>query len=56
MCLATRLPQEEKKEVDDIRREENLEKRRAKMREELEEAKEQLWNHRNDEDFEERSK
>jgi len=26
-----------------------------KMREELDEAKEQLWNHRNDEDFEERS-
>jgi hypothetical protein len=56
MCLATRFPKEEKKEVDDTRRDEKLEKRRMKMREELEEAKEQLWNHRNDEDFEERSK
>ena len=55
MCLAIRRNQEERPELDETRRDEKLEKRRMKMREELEEAKEQLWNHRNDDDFEERS-
>ena len=59
MCFTTRPPtlvkKEETPEVDETRRDEKLEKRRLKMREELEEAKEQLWNHRNDEDFEDRS-
>ena len=59
MCFATRPPtlreREEIPKVDETRRDEKLENRRMKMREELDEAKEQLWNHRDDEDFEERS-
>jgi hypothetical protein len=41
--------------ADEKRREEKLKRRKQQMREELDEAKEQLWNHRDDEDFEERS-
>ena len=55
MCLAMRTNQEERSKIDETRRDEKLENRRMKMREELDEAKEQLWNHRNDDDFEERS-
>ena len=55
MSFAIRPPtlreRQEIPEVDEIRRDEKLENRRMKMRKELDEAKEQLWNHRDDEDF-----
>ena len=57
MCLATRLPQEEKQPTEeDTRREEKLEKRRQRLKEQLEEAKEHLWTIKDDEDFEKKSK
>ena len=40
---------------DDPKRDEKLERRRQKMKEQLEEAKNQLWNIRNEKRFEEKS-
>jgi len=56
MCFAVRNNQEEKTVTpEDTRREEKLERRKQKLQEQLEEAKEYLWNIKDDEDFEEKS-
>jgi hypothetical protein len=56
MCFAIRSRQEEKTvTIDDTRREEKLERRKRKLQEQLEEAKEYLWKIKDDEDFERKS-
>ena len=56
MCLAVRANQEEKQSTtDDTRREEKLERRNQKLKEQLEFAKEFLWTIKDDEDFEKKS-
>ena len=56
MCLAIRTNQEEKPStIDDTRREEKLERRKQKLKEQLEYAKEYLWTIKDDEDFEKKS-
>ena len=56
VCFAIRRMQEDGTfNDDDPKREEKLERRRQKMKEPIEEAKDQLWNIRNEENFEEKS-
>jgi hypothetical protein len=57
VCLAIRNWQEDKRiEEDDPKREEKLERRRQKMRGQPEEAKNQIWNIRDEKRFEDKSR
>jgi hypothetical protein len=55
LCFAIQPREEEPSREDDQRRKEKLKKRKQKMTEQLEEAKEQLWDIRDEGNFEEKS-